>query len=71
MESNESQIEVRIKHQIEILNFVRRGKATITELANNLEVSFTATSKIVDELVREGLLIYSSKNKKAGRGRRP
>ncbi len=71
MESNESQIEVRVKHQIEILNILRREKATITELANSSDISFTAMSKIVDELVQERLLIYSGKNKTSGRGRKP
>ena len=71
MESNESQIEVRINHQIEILNIVRKGRITITELALYLDLSFTATSKIVDELVQEGFLVYSKKNKTGKRGRKP
>lgn len=70
MENNDSRIEIRIKHQLEILNIVRKEKTTITDLAANLDLSFTATSKIVDELVQEGLLAYTSKNITPGRGRR-
>ncbi|MFA7126006.1 MAG: ROK family transcriptional regulator [Bacilli bacterium] len=67
----EKRNEVRISYQIEIINLLRKGKRTITEIAKILGVSFTAISRIVDELVKTKLLKYSNKKQIKTRGRNP
>ena len=71
MEKIEKRNEVRLSYQIEILNLLRKGKRTITELANLLGVSFTAMTNIIDELVKSDLLKYSAKQQSKTRGRNP
>lgn len=71
MEKIEKRNEIRISYQIEILNLLRKGKKTITEIANNLGVSFTAISHIVDELEKANLLRYTDKQQSKTRGRNP
>lgn len=71
MEKIEKRNEIRISYQIEILNLLRKGKRTITEIANILGVSFTAISHIVDELVKAGLLSYTDRQQLKTRGRNP
>ena len=41
MEKLEKRNNIRISYQFEILNLLRRGKHTITELADSLNISFT------------------------------
>ena len=71
MEKLEKRNEVRLSYQIEIINILRKGKHTITEIARILGVSFTAISHIVDELVQSNLLKYSDKQQLKTRGRNP
>ena len=71
METAGKQNDIRIKHQMDIMNLLRKGKTTLTDIAECLDVSFTAAKKITDELVRNGLVVYSSKNKSSVRGRKP
>ena len=71
MDKIEKRNEIRIDNQIEIINLLRRGKRTTTELAKRLGVSFTAMSNIIDELVRNHLIKYSSKRENKARGRNP
>lgn len=71
MDKIEKRNEIRIANQIEIINLLRRGKRTTTELAKRLGVSFTAISKIVDELVKNNLIKYSNKKESKSRGRNP
>ena len=71
MENSGKQNDIRIKHQMDIMNLVRKGKTTLTDIAEYLDVSFTAAKKIADELVQNNLIIYSSKNKSPVRGRKP
>ena len=71
MERFEKRNEIRIAYQLEIINLLREGKKTITELAHNLGISFTALSNIVDELVKTKLLICSEKKQSKTRGRNP
>ena len=71
MENTGKQNDIRIKHQIDIMNLLRKGRTTLTDIAECLDVSFTAARKIADELVQNNLIIYSSKNKSPVRGRKP
>jgi len=71
MATDEKQSKIRIKNQIDILNILRQGKATLPVLAENINVSFTSISKIIDELVQNKLVKYSKKNKTPIRGRNP
>lgn len=71
MDKIEKRNEIRIDNQMEIINLLRRGKRTTTELAKRLGVSFTAISNIVDELVKSHLIKYSSKKEVKSRGRNP
>ena len=71
MDKIERRNEIRIDNQIEIINLLRRGKRTTTELAKRLGVSFTAISNIVDELVKSNLIKYSNKKEVKSRGRNP
>lgn len=71
MATDENQSKIRVKNQIDILNILRRGKTTLPVLAENINVSFTSVSKIIDELVQNKLLRYSKKDKSSTRGRKP
>ena len=71
MESIGKQNDIRIRHQMDVMNLVRKGRTTLTDIAECLDVSFTAAKKITDELVRNNLVVYSSKNKSPVRGRKP
>ena len=71
MDKIEKRNEIRIDNQIEIINLLRRGKRTTTELAKRLGISFTAISNIVDELVKNNLIRYSDKKEVKARGRNP
>lgn len=71
MDKIEKRNEIRIDNQIEIINLLRRGKRTTTELAKRLGISFTAISNIIDELVRNNLIKYSNKKESKTRGRNP
>ena len=71
MDKIEKRNEIRIDNQIEIINLLRCGKRTTTELAKRLGVSFTAISNIVDELVKSRLIKYSNKKESKSRGRNP
>ena len=71
MEKIEKRNEIRLSYQIDILNILRRGKRTITELASLLGVSFTAMTHIIDELVKIDLLKYTGKQQSKTPGRNP
>ena len=71
METTGKQNDIRIKHQIDIMNLLRKGKTTLTDIAECLDVSFTAARNITDELVQNNLIFYSTKNKSSLRGRKP
>lgn len=71
MEKLENRNNVRLNNQLSVLSLLRKGKRTITDLADHLEVSFSATRHIVDELVEGGLCHYSSKQAINSRGRVP
>lgn len=71
MERLEKRNEIRISYQIEIINILRKGRRTITEIANILGVSFTAISHIVDDLIKIGLVKYTDKQQLKTRGRNP
>jgi len=71
MENTGKQNDIRIKHQMDIMNLLRKGRTTLTDIAEYLDVSFTAAKKIADELEQNKLIIYSSKNKSPLRGRKP
>ena len=71
MENAGKQNDIRIRHQMDIMNLLRKGRTTLTDIAEYLDVSFTAARKIVDELVQNNLVVYSSKNKTPVRGRKP
>lgn len=63
---------IRVDNQIKILDALKQGRKTLTELASVLGVSFTATSRIVDELTTHKLLRSSEKKiSKKTRGRTP
>lgn len=72
MANVENRNEVRINNQIQLLNILRNKKATVTDLAARLGISFTAASNIIEELVNAGLIKYSSiKQTSKKRGRTP
>lgn len=71
MEKLENRNNIRLNNQLSIINFLRKEKCTITDLADLLEISFSATKHIVDELVEGGICKYSSKQAVNARGRTP
>ena len=71
MDKLEKRNEIRIDYQVGIMNLLRRGKRTTTEIAKKMGVSFTAISNIIDELVKNHLIKYSSKKESKTRGRNP
>ena len=71
MATDEKQSSIRIQNQIDILNILRKGQTTLPVLAENINVSFTAVSTIIEELMQNKLLKISKKGKSSIRGRRP
>ncbi len=71
MKKIEKRNKIRISYQFEILNILRKGKRTITELADSLNISFTAISHILEELEAEKIILTSNKNRSKKRGRYP
>jgi len=72
MEQIETRNDIRINNQIQIFNLLRQEKMTISDLASRLNISFTAVSNIVDEMVKDKLIKYTeAKRVKSTRGRNP
>jgi len=72
MEQLENRNNVRISNQIQILNLLRQKKMTVTDLAAALDISFTAASHIIQEMIDEELIASVSKKKPINqRGRIP
>lgn len=71
MENIENRNYVRLSNQFKILEILRHEKTTITNLAEQLDISFTAASHIVDEMIEEKIIKYSSKKAIKNRGRTP
>lgn len=63
MDKSEKRNEVRISYQIEIIIILRKGKRTITEIANMLGISFTAIIAFGNsylDLIRKDINEFSS-----------
>jgi len=71
MKKLEKRNNIRIYNQIQILDLLRKQKMTVTDLADKLGISFTAVSHIIEDMVSQKILKYSSKKSVNGRGRIP
>lgn len=72
MELIENRNYLRISNQIEILNILRKSDSTLTDIANTLNISFTAAKNICEEMSEFGLIeISDSKQQLNKRGRSP
>lgn len=71
MKKLENRNNVRLNNQLLLIDTLRKEKRTVTDLSDYLEISFSATRHIVDELVTGGLCKYSSKKSVNARGRIP
>ena len=70
MQNFNNQYNFRVDNQIKILNILRNGQQSINSLAEKINVSFTAASKIVDQLISFDVLKRVNKktqSKKRGR----
>lgn len=72
MEKLENRNNVRLTNQIEILNILRKSHSTITDIADKLDISFTAAKNIIEEMSDAKLVTISeSKQQLNKRGRSP
>ena len=72
MEKLENRNNVRLTNQIEILNILRKSHSTITDIADKLDISFTAAKNIIEEISEAKLVkISESKQQLNKRGRSP
>ena len=72
MEKIENRNNVRLSNQISILDILRKSHSTVTDIADKLDISFTATSNIIEELSQAGLVKFSTPKQTANkRGRTP
>ena len=72
MERLENRNNVRLTNQIEILNILRKSHSTITDIADKLDISFTAAKNIIEEMSDAKLVIITeSKQQNNKRGRAP
>ncbi len=64
---------LRIANQTQVISLLRRaGSLPISSISEKLNISFVATTAIVEELVKHGLLTASKKkNERAKKGRAP
>ncbi len=72
MQTFENQNNLRVSNQIKVLSTLKKGPQSLNALAERLNVSFTAISKIIDELEENNVVTkYRKKSKNASRGRTP
>lgn len=72
MEKLENRNNVRLTNQIEILNILRKSHSTITDIADKLDISFTAAKNIIEEMSHAKLVsITEDKQQVNKRGRTP
>ncbi|MCQ2755186.1 MAG: ROK family protein [bacterium] len=72
MEKLENRNNVRLTNQIEILNILRKSHSTITDIADKLDISFTAAKNIIEEMSHAKLVsITEDKQQVNKRGRAP
>lgn len=72
MEKLENRNNVRLTNQIEILNILRKSHSTITDIADKLDISFTAAKNIIEEMSSAKLVsISENKQQLNKRGRSP
>ena len=72
MEKIENRNNVRLANQIQILNILRKSDSTISDIADELDISFTAAKNILEEMAKANLVeISSGKEQASKRGRIP
>lgn len=72
MQTFENQYNFRVSNQIKVISALRSGPLSLNDLADKLNVSFTAISKIVDQLVEADIVKkVTKKTKNIKRGRIP
>lgn len=72
MQTFENQYNLRVANQIKVIAALRNGPLSLNDLADKLNVSFTAISKIVDQLIETNILKKTTKKSKSvKRGRVP
>ena len=71
----QSQNNIRVSNQIALIESLKDGPKSITNLAKEMSLSYTALVKIIDELSSNGLLYVtqdlSCKKRKNAKGRKP
>lgn len=71
MKAFNNQINFRVDNQLKLLYELRNGPVSLNDLAEKLNVSFTAIVKIVDQLIKENVLLFTKKQKTNRKGRKP
>lgn len=71
MKKLEQRNNIRIFNQIRIIDLLKKEKMTLTTLAEHLNISFTAVSHIVEDMVNQKIVKFSSKKSVNARGRIP
>lgn len=66
-----NQYNFRVDNQLKLLFELRNGPVSLNDLADKLNVSFTAIVKIVDQLKNENVLVFTKKQKTNRKGRKP
>lgn len=72
MKTYENQYNLRVANQIKVISALKNGPMSLNDLADKLNVSFTAISKIVDQLIETNIIKKQiKKTRNAKRGRAP
>lgn len=72
MQTYENQYNLRVANQLKVLTALKNGPLSLNDLAEKLDVSFTAISKIIDQMIETNLIKKTSKKVKSlKRGRVP
>jgi len=71
MQTFENQYNFRVENQIKVISALRNGPLSLNDLANKINVSFTAITKIVDQLKQSGVVVFLKKVKTKKKGRIP
>jgi len=72
MKTFENQYNLRVANQIKVISALKNGPMSLNDLADKLNVSFTAISKIIDQMIENGIVKkHNKKAKNIKRGRTP
>lgn len=72
MQTYENQYNLRVANELKVITALKNGPMSLNDLAEKLGVSFTAISKIVDQMIETNIVRKTSKKAKSlKRGRVP